>query len=66
MTPSSCAWTGKRSNDYPLALYDVTVEILTFEPDQEIAWTVHRQLNHVYRCLLEPIEEGTLVTSDHN
>src|ERR1700690_1344695 len=25
-------------NDYPLGLYDVTVEIVTFEPDQEIAW----------------------------
>ena len=28
-------------NDYPLGLYDVTVEIVTFEPDREIAWTVH-------------------------
>jgi hypothetical protein len=28
-------------NDYPLGLYDVTIEIITFEPDQEIAWTVH-------------------------
>ena len=26
-------------NDYPLGLYDVTVEIVTFESDQEIAWT---------------------------
>jgi hypothetical protein len=24
-------------NDYPLGLYDVTVEIVTFEPDREIA-----------------------------
>ena len=23
-------------NDYPLGLYDVTVEIVTFEPDQEL------------------------------
>jgi hypothetical protein len=30
-------------NDYPLGLYDVTVEIVTFEPDQEVAWTVHGQ-----------------------
>ena len=52
-------------NDYPLGLYDVTVEIVTFEPDREIAWTVHGQLDlgHVYGYRLEPIEEGTLVTS---
>ena len=52
-------------NDYPLGLYDVTVEIVTFEPDQEIAWTVHGQLDlgHVYGYQLEPIEGGTLVTS---
>ena len=52
-------------NGYPLGLYNVTVEIVTFEPDQEIAWTVHGQLNlgHVYGYRLEPIEEGTLVTS---
>ena len=52
-------------NDYPLGLYDVTVEIVTFKPDQEIAWTVRGQLNlgHVYGYRLEPIEEGTLVTS---
>src|ERR1700691_1839802 len=37
-------------NDYPLGLYDVTVEILTLEPDREIAWTVRGRLNigHVY------------------
>src|SRR5499427_8018943 len=52
-------------NDYPLGLYDVTVEIVTFEPDREIAWTVHGQLElgHVYGYRLEPVEEGTLVTS---
>jgi hypothetical protein len=52
-------------NDYPLGLYDVTVEIIAFEPDQEIAWTVHGQLDlgHVYGYRLEPIGEGTLVTS---
>ena len=52
-------------NDYPLGLYDVTVEIVTFEQDQEIAWTVHGQLDlgHVYGYLLEPFDEGTLVTS---
>lgn len=52
-------------NDYPLGLYDVTVKIVTFEPDREIAWTIHGQLNlgHVYGYRLEPIDEGTLVTS---
>jgi len=52
-------------NDYPLGLYDVTVEIVAFEPDQEIAWTITGNLNigHVYGYRLEPIDEGTLVTS---
>jgi len=52
-------------NDYPLGLYDVTVEIVRFEPDTEIAWTIRGQLNlgHVYGYRLEPIMEGTLVTS---
>jgi hypothetical protein len=52
-------------NDYPLGLYDVTVKIVTYEPDREIAWTVEGQLNlgHVYGYRLEPIEQGTLVTS---
>ena len=52
-------------NDYPLGLYDVTVEIVTLEPDREIAWTIVGRLNigHVYGYRLEPIAEGTLVTS---
>ena len=52
-------------NDYPLGLYDVTIEIVTFEPDREIAWTVHGQLDlgHVYGYRLEPADGGTLVTS---
>jgi hypothetical protein len=52
-------------NDYPLGLYDVTVRIVTFDQDREIAWTVEGQLNlgHVYGYRLEPIAEGTLVTS---
>lgn len=52
-------------NDYPLGLYDVTVKIVKFEPEREIAWTVEGQLNlgHVYGYKLEPIGEGTLVTS---
>lgn len=52
-------------NDYPLGLYDVTVRIVTFEPDRAIAWTVEGRLNlgHVYGYRLEPIEGGTLVTA---
>jgi hypothetical protein len=52
-------------NDFPLGLYDVTVRIVTYEPDREVAWTIEGQLNlgHVYGYRLEPIPEGTLVTS---
>ena len=54
-------------NDYPMGKYDVTVTITTFEPDREIAWTIlgqiRPQIGHVYGYRLEPIEEGTLVTS---
>jgi hypothetical protein len=52
-------------NDHPLGLYDVTVTILTFERDREIAWTPKGQLDlgHVYGYRLEPIAGGTLVTS---
>jgi hypothetical protein len=52
-------------NDYPLGLYDVTVEIVAFEPDREIAWTIRseRDIGHIYGYRLAPIEEGTLVTS---
>ena len=54
-------------NDYPLGKYDVTVKIVTFEPDREIAWTIEGQikpqLGHVYGYRLEPADGGTLVTS---
>lgn len=52
-------------NDYPLGLYDVTVSIVTFVQDREIAWTILSALNigHVYGYTLEPVDEGTLVTS---
>jgi hypothetical protein len=52
-------------NDYPLGLYDVTVEIVTFEQDREIAWTVHGNfdLGHVYGYRLAPISAGTLATA---
>ena len=54
-------------NDYPLGLYDVTVEITTFEQDREVAWTIIGELRpplgHVYGYRLEPVAGGTLVTS---
>jgi hypothetical protein len=55
--------------DRPLGLYDVTVSILAFEQDREIAWTVESglldtPLEHVYGYRLEPGSGGdTLVTS---
>jgi len=54
-------------NDFPMGLYDVTVEIITFEPDREIAWTILGQIKppigHIYGYRLEPTDDGTLVTS---
>lgn len=54
-------------NDYPMGKYDVTVSITTFVPDREIAWTIlgqiKPQIGHVYGYTLEPVEDGTLVTS---
>lgn len=54
-------------NDFPMGHYDVTVVIRTFEQDREIAWTVEGQikppLRHIYGYKLEPVEDGTLVTS---
>jgi Polyketide cyclase / dehydrase and lipid transport len=53
-------------NDFPLGLYDVTVEITTFEQDREIAWTikgvVKPTIGHVYGYRLEPFLGGTVVT----
>ena len=52
-------------NDYPLGLYDVTVRIVRYVANEEIAWVVEGNLNlgHVYGYRLEAIPEGTLVTS---
>ncbi len=55
-------------NDYPeMGLYDVTVNIATYEQDREIAWTIlgqiRPQIGHVYGYRLEPGDEGTVVTS---
>lgn len=53
--------------DYDLGTYDVTVTILAYEQDREIAWTVlgrvRPQIGHVYGYRLEPTEQGCLVTS---
>jgi hypothetical protein len=54
-------------NDVPMGRYDVTVHIVTFVPDREIAWTIvgtiKPPLGHVYGYRLEPVDNGTLVTS---
>ena len=54
-------------NDYPMGLYDVTVTIVTFVPDREIAWTIlgqiRPQIGHVYGYRLAPTDAGTVVTS---
>jgi hypothetical protein len=54
-------------NDFPMGLYDVTVTITTFVPDREIAWTILGQIKpaigHIYGYRLEPVADGTLVTS---
>ena len=54
-------------NDYPMGSYDVTVTIKTFVPDREIAWTIlgtiKPQIGHIYGYTLEPVDDGTLVTS---
>jgi hypothetical protein len=54
-------------NDFPMGLYDVTVTITRLVPDREIAWTIlgqiRPQIGHVYGYTLEPVEDGTLVTS---
>jgi hypothetical protein len=52
-------------NDFPLGLYDVTVKIVTFTPNEELAWVIEGRWNigHVYGYRLAPIAGGTLVTS---
>ena len=53
-------------NDFPLGKYDVTVQIITFERDKEIAWNLRNDLGvpHFYGYRLEPAEDGiTNVTS---
>jgi hypothetical protein len=54
-------------NDYPLGLYDVTITIVTFVPDQEISWTVlgriRPPMGYVYGYTLKAVDGGTIVTS---
>ena len=54
-------------NDYPLGEYDVTVNIIKYEQDREIAWTIEGlikpPIGHIYGYRLEPVDDGTLVTS---
>ena len=54
-------------NDYPLGQYDVKVTISAFEQDRQIAWkidgAIKPPIGHIYGYTLEPVEQGTLVTS---
>ena len=54
-------------NDFPMGKYDVTVRIITFEKDKEIAWDLGDNalgLKHYYGYRLEPTDDGgTMVTS---
>ena len=53
-------------NDFPLGKYDVTVHIITFEKDREIAWNLGEDIGvpHFYGYRLDPGEDGIMnVTS---
>jgi hypothetical protein len=54
-------------NDFPMGKYDVTVDIIEYEQDRLIAWTIlgqiKPQIGHVYGYRLEPTDDATLVTS---
>lgn len=54
-------------NDFPMGRYDVTVSITKLVADREIAWTIlgaiKPPLGHIYGYTLEPVDDGTLVTS---
>jgi hypothetical protein len=53
--------------DIPMGKYDVTVTITGYEEKQFITWEVSGEgfpsLGHYYGYRLEPVDEGTLVTS---
>ena len=48
-------------NDMPLGKYDVTVHIIAFERDREIAWDLGPDIpvQHYYGYRLEPGDDGT-------
>ncbi|MGU3652499.1 SRPBCC family protein [Mycolicibacterium sp. A43C] len=54
-------------NDFPMGKYDVTVDIVDYEQNRLIAWTIlgqiKPQIGHVYGYRLEPTDDGTVVTS---
>ncbi|WP_431606759.1 SRPBCC family protein [Mycolicibacterium neoaurum] len=54
-------------NDFPMGKYDVTVDIVDYEQDRLIAWTIlgqiKPQIGHVYGYRLQPTDDGTVVTS---
>lgn len=55
-------------NDFPIGLYDVSIRIVTYEPDRDLAWVVEGRLNigHVYGYRLEPGEEpGTTIATSY-
>jgi len=53
--------------DLPMGKYDVTVTITGYEQDRFITWEVSGEgfpsIGHYYGYRLEPVKEGTLVTS---
>jgi len=56
-------------NDFPMGKYDVTVNIVTYEQDREIAWTIEGlikpPIGHVYGYRLEPGDDGTTVVTSY-
>jgi len=53
--------------DLPMGKYDVTVTITAYEQDAYVTWEVSGpgfpSIGHYYGYRLEPVEDGTLVTS---
>ena len=53
--------------DLPMGKYDVTVRITGYEQDRFITWEVEGEnfpsIGHYYGYKLEPVDDGTLVTS---
>jgi len=53
--------------DLPMGKYDVTVTITGYEQDRFITWEVSGEnfpsIGHYYGYRLEPVDDGTLVTS---